>query len=205
MYEKLLRVLRAPAEEGGGAGVDNGADGASEEETEKTTFTKDELDEAIKKAEEVAAAAAAAAAAKKHEKELAKAKAEAERLAKMTESERVTAELEEARKEIARQRQELEDEKKSIKIKSELEKKKLPASLLKSLMLMDTDEAIAEITALEKEYQKSVEAAVTEKFAKKPPGAAGTKPDENKSSVYAQRANARRKEKENAFDPWSRK
>lgn len=201
MYEKLLRVLRAPAEEGGGAGVDNGADGASEEETEKTTFTKDELDEAIKKAEE----AAAAAAAKKHEKELAKAKAEAERLAKMTESERVTAELEEARKEIAKQRQELEDEKKSIKIKSELAKKKLPASLLKSLMLMDADEAIAEIAALEKEYQKSVEAAVTEKFAKKPPGAAGTKPDENKSSVYAQRANARRKEKENAFDPWSRK
>lgn len=205
MYEKLLRVLRAPAEEGGGAGTDNGTDGAAAKETGKTTFTKEELDEAIKKAEEVAAAAAAAAAAKKHEKELEKAKAEAERLAKMTESERVTAELEEARKEIAKQRQELEDEKKSIKIKSELAKKKLPASLLKSLMLMDTDEAIAEIAALEKEYQKSVEAAVTEKFAKKPPGAAGTKPDENKSSVYAQRANARRREKENAFDPWSRK
>jgi len=130
---------------------------------------------------------------------------EAQRLAKLSEEERLGEELKAAQKKLAEDRAALERDKLKIKIDAELLKRELPSSL--SDMLLESggwDKAYDQIEKIDKDMKAAVQKAVEAKYKKDPPSVSSGKKTGEEVNEFAKKANERAKVSEKAIDPWKR-
>ena len=152
----------------------------TEEEVEHVEMTKDEYEAALQKEADRRVAQAIKKREAEHKKELeketAKARKEAEELAKLSESERMKVEKEREEMTLAKQREELdkergefEKERLRLQAEKELAIRKLPVNFSQYVLGDDADDTFDRITVLEEEWQKAIETEVNERLKSKTP------------------------------------
>ena len=121
---------------------------------------------------------------KELEKETAKARKEAEELAKLSESERMKVEKEREEMTLAKQREELDKERNEfekerlrLQAEKELAIRKLPVNFSPYVLGDDAEDTFDRIAVLEEEWQKAIELEVNERLKSKTPklGTSGKK------------------------------
>ena len=153
---------------------------STEEESERMEMTKEEYDAALQKEADRRVAQAIKKREAEHKKELeketAKARKEAEELAKLSESERMKVEKEREEMTLAKQREELDKERNEfekerlrLQAEKELAIRKLPVNFSQYVLGDDADDTFDRITVLEEEWQKAIEAEVNERLKSKTP------------------------------------
>ena len=105
-------------------------------------------------------------------------------LSKLSEDERIKAELDNTRKELENQRLAFEKEKIRYEATKVLAQRNLPVEFTEYLIDEDNTKTLARITTFEKKYKKAVEDAVTEKLKGKPPQVSGNNADSNDTSSF---------------------
>ena len=161
---------------------------STEEESERMEMTKEEYDAALQKEADRRVAQAIKKREAEHKKELeketAKARKEAEELAKLSESERMKVEKEREEMTLAKQREELDKERNEfekerlrLQAEKELAIRKLPVNFSQYVLGDDADDTFDRITVLEEEWQKAIETEVNERLKSKTPklGTSGKK------------------------------
>ena len=152
----------------------------TEEEVEHVEMTKDEYEAALQKEADRRVAQAIKKREAEHKKELeketAKARKEAEELAKLSESERMKVEKEREEMTIAKQREELdkergefEKERLRLQAEKELAIRKLPINFSQYVLGEDAEDTFDRIAVLEEEWQKAIETEVNERLKSKTP------------------------------------
>ena len=160
----------------------------TEEEVEHVEMTKDEYEAALQKEADRRVAQAIKKREAEHKKELeketAKARKEAEELAKLSESERMKVEKEREEMTIAKQREELDKERSEfekerlrLQAEKELAIRKLPVNFSPYVLGDDAEDTFDRIAVLEEEWQKAIELEVNERLKSKTPklGTSGKK------------------------------
>ena len=109
------------------------------------------------------------------------AKKEAERLSKLSDDERAKAELENTRKELEKQKVDFERQKLSYETAKVLSQRNLPVEFVDYLIGDDNESTLENIKTFEKNFNKAVENAVTEKLKGKAPQTSNGKNVENTS------------------------
>ena len=153
---------------------------STEEESERMEMTKEEYDAALQKEADRRVAQAIKKREAEHKKELeketAKARKEAEELAKLSESERMKVEKEREEMTLAKQREELDKERNEfekerlrLQAEKELAIRKLPVNFSQYVLGDDADDTFDRITVLEEEWQKAIETEVNERLKSKTP------------------------------------
>jgi len=132
--------------------VDEPIEPKEEIKEEVKTFTQDEMDKIIEKR--------LARASKKADEE----KVEAEKLAKMSETERATAEFEKEKASFAEERKQYQKEKLELQVVKELSTKNLPTDFSKYLISEDAEGCMSNIKEFEVHWQQAIEKAVDAKL-----------------------------------------
>ena len=132
--------------------VDEPIEPKEEIKEEVKTFTQDEMDKIIEKR--------LARASKKADEE----KVEAEKLAKMSETERATAEFEKEKASFAEERKQYQKEKLELQVVKELSTKGLPTDFSKYLISEDAEGCMSNIKEFEVHWQQAIEKAVDAKL-----------------------------------------
>ena len=160
--------------------VDVEVNESTEVEAERIDMTKDEYDAALQKEADRRVAQAIKKREAEHQKELeketAKARKEAEELAKLSESERMKVEKEREEMTLAKQREELnkergefEKERLRLQAEKELAIRKLPVNFSQYVLGDDAEDTFERIAVLEEEWQKAIETEVNERLKSKTP------------------------------------
>ena len=160
----------------------------TEEEAERVEMSKAEYDAALQKEADRRVAQAVKKREVEHQKELeketAKARKEAEELAKLSESERMKVEKEreemtlaKQREELTKERREFEKERLMLQAEKELAIRSLNPGAAKWVLGEDAEETLENIMAYEEFHQKDVESTVNERLKSKTPklGTSGKK------------------------------
>ena len=100
-------------------------------------------------------------------------RAEAERLAKLSEDERRKVELDNRQKELDAREQELHDKDLKLELVGVLSKRGIPVEFADYLMDEDSTKTLARVTTFEKAFKKAVEAGVNERLKGKAPKIGG--------------------------------
>jgi hypothetical protein len=157
-----------------------GNEEGTEEEAERIDMTKEEYDAALQKEADRRVAQAIKKREAEHQKELeketAKARKEAEELAKLSESERMKVEKEREEMTLAKQREELnkergefEKERLRLQAEKELAIRKLPVNFSQYVLGDDAEDTFDRIAVLEEEWQKAIETEVNDRLKSKTP------------------------------------
>ena len=151
-----------------------------ETEEERIEMTKAELEAEKSKEADRRVAQAIKKREAEHKKELeqrtAEARKEAEELAKLSESERLKVEkereeltLSKQREELNKERNEFEKERLKLQAEKELAIRKLPIEFAAYILGEDADDTFERITTMEEQWQKALEAEITERLKSKTP------------------------------------
>ena len=138
-------------------GVDESTEAPKTEETKPLTFTQAELDTLINKRLD--------RASKKADAE----KAEAEKLAKMSEADRQQAEFEAEKSKFAEERKLYQKEKLELQVVKELSTKSLPTEFSRYLIGEDADTCMVNIKEFENKWSQAIANAVDERLKGKTP------------------------------------
>lgn len=146
------------------ASTDKNTDTKEKDNTEKQekTFTQEELDKIIERR--------LTRALKKAEDD----KAEAEKLAKMSEAERQQALFEKEKAKFEEERKSYQKEKMELEVIKQMSSKNLPTAFAKYLLADNAETALENIKTFETEWQKAIEKAVDEKLKGSTPKAGGS-------------------------------
>lgn len=144
----------------------------AEEKVEQTeevkTFTKDEVDKLLQSESDKRVSKALETAKSKWEQEYQKKleveKSEAEKLAKMSESERLQAEFEKQREAFEAERKEFQRERLEAQTVKELSQSGLPVQFATYLMADDADTIKINIDTFKSQWQQAIEEAVNERL-----------------------------------------
>lgn len=110
---------------------------------------------------------------KEYDAKIKKDRAEAERLAKLSEDERRKVELDNRQRELDAREQELHDKDLKLELVGVLSKRGIPVEFADYLMDEDSTKTLARVTTFEKAFKKAVEAGVNERLKGKPPKIGG--------------------------------
>jgi hypothetical protein len=164
-----------------------------EAEVEKIELTKEDLEDRVKRESDRKVSKKLKELETKHkmelEKKTAEARKEAEELAKLSESERMKVEkereeltLSKQREELNKERNEFEKERLKLQAEKELAIRKLPIEFAGYILGEDADDTFERITVMEEQWQRALEAEISERLKSKTPRL-GTS---NKKSYFTQ-------------------
>jgi len=158
---------------------------------DKVTMTPEEFEAAKQEAAEKEAERRVAKVLSKKQaewqeakdKELEEAKSEAAKLAKMSADERVKAEAEKRQGELEKREKELNMREYRYEAKHQLEENGLPDTFVDMVLSEDAETTKNNIGAIKAEFDKAVEASVTEKLKGKTPNVGGGAGSMTKSEI----------------------
>lgn len=175
MKEKVFKFDLQRFAEGGEGAAGSGGDNAGKEgqggdagKDDTKTYTQADIDAALtaKLAEEKSKWE------KEYQQKAEAAKKEQERLSKLSDDERKRAEIEKTQLELQVKEKELKIKELKLEVVEDLTKRGIPVSFLDYLVVdADSEKTLGRITNFEKEFKKSVDAAVNERLKGKTPKA----------------------------------
>ncbi|MBC1290624.1 DUF4355 domain-containing protein [Listeria booriae] len=177
-----------------GAGEDGDA-GSEKEGNADRTFTREELAAIV--AKEVKKTADSFE--NKIEERVKEAQTKAEKMAKLTESERQSAEFQEKQEKLDAREKELQLKEYRIEAKKQLEDNKLPVDFVDFVLSDAPEKTIENIKVIKKSFDQAVTDEVTKKLAGKAPGAGNVGGKASFAESLAKQANNQSQPKNDAW------